>query len=139
MTSQQLYEEALNHINGTNGYPKNPKKGEKTMLQASNAGSRQAAGYYATHFAKNDNEMLVHLQRNGAFEDHPNEYVRCLFTRRKSSRKKTAISPKTTTPRQTECKRNTTATAITTWRNLRNSQAIPTKNTEVISTLQRWV
>ena len=88
MTSQQLYDDALKFLNGTGGYPKNLKKGEKLMLQASNAGSRQAAGYYATHFAKNDGEMLMHLQKSGAYEDHPNEYVRCLYTTAKKAMKK---------------------------------------------------
>ena len=80
MTAQQMYELALKHLNGTGGYPKNPKKGEKTMLEASNAGSKDAAGYYAMHFAKNDNEKLIHFQKSGAYADYPNEYVRCLYT-----------------------------------------------------------
>lgn len=80
MTAQQLYELALKHINGSGGYPKNPKKGEKTMLEASNAGSKEASAFYAMNYAKNDSEKLIHLQKNGAYTEYPNEYVRCLFT-----------------------------------------------------------
>ncbi len=80
MTSQQLYDEALKHIEGKGGYPKNPKKGKKTMMEAANAGSRQAAGYCATQYATNEAEMLKYLDMNEAKEDHPNDYVRCLYT-----------------------------------------------------------
>lgn len=94
MTSEQLYDEALKHINGTGGYPKNPKKGEKTMLEASNAGSRKAAGYYAMHYAKNDSDKLIHFQKSGAYEDYPNEYVRCLLTTAQKMAKRNPGIPK---------------------------------------------
>ncbi|MBR2023278.1 MAG: hypothetical protein IJ996_02010 [Clostridia bacterium] len=88
MNAQQLYDEALKHINGTGGYPKNPKRGEKMMLEASNAGSRQAAGYYAMHYAKKDSDKLIHFQKSGAGADYPTEYVRCLLTTAQKEAKK---------------------------------------------------
>ena len=79
MNAQQLYDEALRHLNGTDNYAKNPKKGKKLMLEASKLGNAQADGYCAMNFAKSDAEKIAYFKKNGAGANYPTEYLRCLL------------------------------------------------------------
>ncbi len=89
MTSQQLYDEALKYIEGKGGYPKNPKKGQKAMMEAAEGGHVEAARYCITHYAKTEKEKLHYFNKNPNVRTGiTNEYVRCLYVEAQAMMKK---------------------------------------------------